>query len=105
MLNTVIHGDCFFKLKDVPKNSVDLIVTSPPYAQQRERTYGGIEPKDYARWFLPRAEEFYRILKPTGSFVLNIKENVQLGERHIYVQDLIVRLVYDDWKWMDEFIW
>jgi len=54
----------------------DLIFTSPPYADQRKKTYGGIHPNDYVEWFLPKTEQMLRVLKPTGTFVLNIKEKV-----------------------------
>ena len=46
-------GDCAKILKKIPDNSVDLIITSPPYADQRKKTYGGIHPDQYVKWFLP----------------------------------------------------
>ncbi len=49
----VILGDCLDVLRNIPNNSVDLIVTSPPYADQRKSTYGGISPDKYVEWFLP----------------------------------------------------
>ncbi|WP_410965949.1 DNA methyltransferase, partial [Salmonella sp. SAL4438] len=70
--------------------SIDLIVTSPPYADQRKNTYGGVNPDEYVSWFLPIAKELLRVLRPTGSFVLNIKEKVVNGERHTYVLELII---------------
>lgn len=80
--NIIIHGDASAELKFFPPEHVDLIFTSPPYADSRKKTYGGIHPDRYVEWFLPFTGEFYRILKPTGSFVLNIKEKVVGGERH-----------------------
>ena len=74
-------GDSKKILKKLPDNSVDLIFTSPPYADQRKSTYGGIHPDKYVEWFLPISEELLRVLKPTGTFVLNIKEKVVKGER------------------------
>ena len=68
------QGDCLNVLKDYPDDFFDLIVTSPPYADCRAKTYGGISPGNYVEWFLPRSKEFLRVLKPTGTFVLNIKE-------------------------------
>jgi DNA modification methylase len=56
--NQIITGDCLDVLKAVPDNAVDLIFTSPPYADQRKSTYGGIAPDDYVEWFLPRSKEF-----------------------------------------------
>ena len=52
----IICGDCEEVLKDFPDSSIDLIFTSPPYANQRKNTYGGIKPKDYVDWFLPKSE-------------------------------------------------
>ena len=104
-INAIIHGDCQSVLAEVPDDSVDLIFTSPPYADQRRRTYGGIRPDDYVDWFLPKAAQFYRILKPSGTFVLNIKERVVKGERHTYVMELILEMRKRGWLWTEEFIW
>jgi DNA modification methylase len=68
------QGDCLDVLRDYPDGHFDLIFTSPPYADRRAKTYGGVRPEKYVEWFVPRAAEFLRVLKPTGSFVLNIKE-------------------------------
>lgn len=99
-------GDCLNILKELPDNSVDLIFTSPPYADQREKTYGGIHPDKYVAWFLPIAEQLLRVLKPTGTFVLNIKEKVVNGERSTYVMELILEMKRQQgWFWTEEFIW
>ena len=103
--NKIIHGDCEAVLKGFPDNSIDLIFTSPPYADRRQKTYGGVKPSDYADWFLPKAEQFLRVLKPTGTFILNIKERVVDGERHIYVIELILKMRDQGWLWTEEFIW
>jgi site-specific DNA-methyltransferase (adenine-specific) len=98
-------GDCREVLLDYPDNFFDLIVTSPPYADSRAKTYGGIKPDEYVEWFLPRSEQFLRVLKPTGTFILNIKEKVVDGERHTYVIELILSLRKQGWLWTEEFIW
>jgi len=98
-------GDCREKLTLIPENSVDLIVTSPPYADQRKNTYGGIHPDDYVKWFLPISKELLRVLKPTGTFILNIKEKVVNGERSTYVIELILEMRKQGWIWTEEFIW
>jgi DNA modification methylase len=49
----IILGDCLNKLKELEDNSIDLIFTSPPYADQRANTYGGVAPDKYVEWFLP----------------------------------------------------
>lgn len=103
---TVLAGDCLDALKAIPSDSVDLIVTSPPYADARKKTYGGIAPDDYVAWFLPRAAEFRRVLSPTGSFVLNIKEKCVDGERHTYVLELIQAMRQEaGFRWVEEYIW
>jgi len=101
----LILGDCREKLKELPDDSVDLIFTSPPYADSRANTYGGIKPDEYVDWFLPISAELLRVLKPTGTFILNIKEKVVNGERHTYVIELILAMRKQGWLWTEEFIW
>jgi site-specific DNA-methyltransferase (adenine-specific) len=98
-------GDSAQVLKKLPDNSVDLVITSPPYADQRKGTYGGIHPDKYVAWFLPITKELLRVLKPTGTFVLNIKEKVVEGERSTYVMELILEMRKQGWLWTEEFIW
>jgi len=101
----ILIGDCLERLRELPADSVDLIFTSPPYADARARSYGGIHPDDYVEWFLPRAAELLRVLKPAGSFVLNIKEKAVRGERHTYVLELILALRKQGWLWTEEYMW
>jgi len=103
--DVIICGDCLEVLKQYPANCIDLIVTSPPYADRRKSTYGGIHPDKYVEWFLPRVQEFKRVLRPTGTFILNIKERVYNGERHIYVIQTILEMKKLGWHWTEEFIW
>lgn len=98
-------GDSKVVLKDFEDDVIDLIFTSPPYADSRKNTYGGIHPDKYVAWFLPISEQLLRVLKPTGTFVLNIKEKVVAGERHTYVIDLIHEMKKQGWLWTEEFIW
>jgi site-specific DNA-methyltransferase (adenine-specific) len=101
----ILQGDCLDILPTLSANSVDLIVTSPPYADQRKNTYGGVHPDKYVEWFLPIADELKRVLKTEGSFVLNIKERVVNGERHTYVLELILALRKQGWLWTEEYAW
>ena len=103
--NEIYLGDCGEIMKKLPENSVDLVVTSPPYADQRKGTYGGIHPDKYVEWFLPIAEQIFRVLKPSGTFILNIKEKVVEGERSTYVMELIIQMRKQGWLWTEEFIW
>ena len=101
----ILQGDCLHALADTPDDTFDLVFTSPPYADRRAKTYGGVKPEKYVEWFVPRAAEFLRVLKPTGTFVLNIKEKVEKGQRHTYVLELILALKQQGWLWTEEFIW
>ncbi|MEI6846961.1 MAG: site-specific DNA-methyltransferase [Chlorobiaceae bacterium] len=103
--NDLYLGDCTEVLRILPDNSADLIFTSPPYADQRKQTYGGCLPDDYVEWFLPISRELLRVLKPTGTFILNIKEKVVNGERCTYVMELILEMRKQGWFWTEEFIW
>ena len=103
--NSIICGDCEKVLSDFPRNSVDLIITSPPYADSRKSTYGGIHPNKYVEWFLTKTEQFLKVLKPTGTFILNIKEKAANGERHTYVIELILKMREQGWLWTEEFVW
>ena len=102
---SVINADCLDYLKGMDDNTVDFIVTSPPYADARKRQYGGLNPDEYVQWFLPISSELKRVLKSDGSFVLNIKEKCINGERSTYVIELILALRQQGWKWIEEYIW
>ncbi len=104
-IDQILLGDCGKVLQGFPADSVDLIFTSPPYADQRKKTYGGVSPDEYVAWFLPKAEQFLRVLKPTGTFILNIKERVVDGERHTYVIEMILEMRRQGWLWTEEFMW
>jgi len=101
----IFENDCLDILRWLPPNCIDLIVTSPPYADQRKHTYGGVHPDKYVEWFLPLAVELKRVLKKEGSFILNIKERVVDGERHTYVIELILALRRQGWLWTEEYMW
>lgn len=101
----LLLGDCQQVLGGFQDNSIDLVVTSPPYADQRARTYGGHKPEEYVAWFLPIAKELRRVLRPTGTFILNIKEKATGGERHTYILELILEMRKQGWLWTEEFIW
>jgi site-specific DNA-methyltransferase (adenine-specific) len=107
-LNKIYNGDCSNLLanKDLfPDKSVDLIVTSPPYAEKRKSTYGGIHPDKYVEWFKPISKELQRVLKDEGSFILNIKEHPKNGERGTYVLELILGMKKQGWLWIEEYCW
>jgi site-specific DNA-methyltransferase (adenine-specific) len=104
-LDKIIHGDCLEIVTTLPNDSIDLIVTSPPYADNRKKSYKGISINRYVQWFLPISCELKRVLKPEGSFVLNIKERTADGERQPYVLELILEMRKQGWLWTEEYIW
>ena len=103
----IYYGDCKNILSDyVFTESVDLIFTSPPYAERRKASYGGISENKYVEWFLPIGKELKRVLKPTGSFFLNIKPHTHKGERSLYVFDLICAIKKElGFMFIDEYCW
>ncbi|MEG9861859.1 MAG: DNA methyltransferase [Parvularculales bacterium] len=107
-LNKIYVGECEVLLPDTrlfPDRSVNLIVTSPPYAEKRKISYGGVRESEYVEWFLPIAKELHRILKDDGSFILNIKEHPKNGERCTYVLELVLELKKQGWFWIEEYCW
>ena len=104
-MNDVICGDCRDVMSGMPADSVDLIVTSPPYADRRKKQYGGISADKYVGWFMPRADEMRLVLRERGSLVIVIKEHTVDGERSEYVMDLIRAMRSGGWKWIDEYVW
>ncbi|MFA4954210.1 MAG: site-specific DNA-methyltransferase [Patescibacteria group bacterium] len=105
LTTNLLLGDAKEELKKLGDDMVDLIVTSPPYADSRSSSYGGIKPDEYVDWFLPISAELFRVLKPSGTFILNIKEKVVDGERHTYVMELIMAMRRQGWLWTEEFMW
>jgi site-specific DNA-methyltransferase (adenine-specific) len=103
--NYIYLGDCLDVLPTFAPESINLIVTSPPYADSRKSSYGGVHPDDYVAWFLPISEELFRVLRRDGSFVLNIKEKCINGERHTYVIELILAMREQGWLWTEEYCW
>ena len=94
-LKSVIDGihnlDSLEGMKKLPSDSIDLVITSPPYSDMRtyEGGFDGFHPDKYVEWFLPYVAEISRILKPTGSFILNINDKVVDTFRHTFVFELI----------------
>ena len=102
----LMQGDCLELMKSIPEGSVDMVFTSPPYAERRKSTYGGVHEDVYVEWFIPIAEEIKRILSPTGSFFLNIKPHTRNGERSLYVFDLVCAIKREvGMMFVDEICW
>lgn len=101
---TIILGDSREVLKHW-ENQVDVIVTSPPYADARKHHYDSKQPDEYKDWFLTFSDSFFRSLKDKGSFILNIKDKVVDGSRHRYVWETVLALSKRDWICIDDYIW
>ena len=104
-VDKIYNADCLDCLSNLPDESINLIVTSPPYADNRKGAYRGVPIDGYVDWFLPISRELYRVLRPDGSFVLNIKERVVSGERATYVIELILEMRKQGWLWTEEYLW
>src|SRR5436190_1599832 len=65
-------ADSLAHMQNIKSDSVDLVVTSPPYALHFKKEYGNADQQEYVDWLLPFAREIKRIIKPSGSFVLNL---------------------------------
>lgn len=102
--STYILDDSREALKEF-SGQVDLIVTSPPYADARHKHYDSIAPEKFAEWFLTFHEAFYNALKPEGSLVINIKDKVVDGVRHRFVWQTIELLCQQGWYSIDDYIW
>ena len=102
----VKRQDCLEGLKSIEDNSIDLVFTSPPYADQRKGKYDSIPVDEYVDWFVPIAVEIQRALKPSGSFFLNLSPHCEQGEKSTYVMELVIA-IRDQAKlrYMDELVW
>jgi site-specific DNA-methyltransferase (adenine-specific)/site-specific DNA-methyltransferase (cytosine-N4-specific) len=101
---SILHGDSREELKNY-KEQVDLIVTSPPYADARHHHYDSVHPDKFAEWFLTFHQPVFEALKPSGSLVINIKDKVVNGVRHRYVWDTIKALSDNGWYAIDDYVW
>lgn len=93
-LGACYHGDALELLRQLPDDSVSLVLTSPPYALRRKKAYGNVGPSEYTDWFLPFADEIYRVLRPDGSFVFEMAHAWQrgTGTRSLFLYEMILRL-------------
>jgi DNA modification methylase len=104
----IINGDCFEEIKKLNDNSIDLIITSPPYSDiiSYGKDIDVKKPSEYVDWLLPIFNEIYRVLKPSGSFILNINDSCNSGYRNTFVYELIYRSSKETrLKFYDSYIW
>jgi len=100
----ILCGDSREVLKSF-KNCVDLIVTSPPYADARKKHYDSISPDEFADWLASFHDVFWNCLKPEGSLIINIKDKVVNGVRHRFVWHAIEKLSQLGWYCIEDYIW
>lgn len=105
MLNKIYKTDVIEGFKMLDDNSIDLVVTSPPYAEQRKHQYGGISEKDYPEWTVSWMAEVERVLKPHGSVFINIRPHLKKGEISDYTLRMRLALRENGWKECEELIW
>jgi DNA modification methylase len=92
--NKVYNIDAIHGLLTLEDNTVDLVITSPPYADMKKYVDGskGIPVKQYVLWLMDHVREIERVLKPTGSFILNINDKVSNKFRDPYVYELVYKI-------------
>ena len=87
-------GDGLELIQHLPDNSINLIMTSPPFALVRKKQYGNVDAERYVDWFRPFAEQFWRVLKPDGSLVIHIGGSWDKGQptKSLYHMHLLLDL-------------
>jgi site-specific DNA-methyltransferase (cytosine-N4-specific) len=101
-------GDALELLQGLPDGSVDLVLTSPPFALQRQKEYGNVDQDEYVDWLLSFAIEIKRVLKSSGSFVLDLGGAYRRGRpvRSLYNYRVLIRMCDDlGWNLAEEFFW
>jgi site-specific DNA-methyltransferase (cytosine-N4-specific) len=93
-LGKIFNGDSYHLISNLNDNSVDLIVTSPPFGLVLKKEYGNVQADEYLNWFRPFAAQFHRVLKNTGSLVIDIGGawNKGIPTRHLYHFKLLIML-------------
>lgn len=103
-----IFGDSLDVLKNFPNESVDLAITSPPFALQRKKEYGNKPQNEYVDWLMQFTYELKRILKKSGSFVLDLGGAYEKGKptRSLYNFRILIRMCDEQgWQLAEEFYW
>lgn len=107
-LGAAYLGDALALLQGIPDSTIDLVLTSPPFALQRQKEYGNHDQDEYIEWLLAFAREVKRIVKPTGSFVIDLGGAYQKGRpvRSLYNYRVLIRMCDEiGWNLAEEFFW
>ena len=101
-------GDALELLKQLPEESIDLVLTSPPFALQRQKEYGNVDQDEYAEWLLTFGREVKRVLRDTGSFVLDLGGAYRKGRpvRSLYNYRILIKMCDElGFNLAEEFFW
>ena len=101
-------GDSRELLEALPSESVDLVFTSPPFALQRKKEYGNADQDEYVDWLSSFAPQIMRVLRETGSFVLDLGGAYRKGRpvRSLYNYRVLVRFCDEfGFRLAEEFFW
>jgi site-specific DNA-methyltransferase (cytosine-N4-specific) len=107
-LGAVYLGDALQLIKHLNDKSVNLIITSPPFALKRKKEYGNVEPKEYVSWFSGFADEFRRVLRDDGSLVIHIGDSWNEGQptKSLYAYKLLLDLCEKkEFRLAQDFYW
>ena len=106
-MGAAYNCDAMQVLATLPADSVDLVMTSPPFALTRQKEYGNEPTERYLAWLLPFCREIHRVLKPAGSFVLDIGGAWTPGApvRSVYHFEVAIALVKDGFRLAQDFYW
>jgi DNA modification methylase len=101
-----VVADSLDVMRALPGESIDLVMTSPPFALKRKKEYGNKDSHEYVAWFQPFALEVHRLLKPSGSLVIDIGGTWNTGTptRSVYQYELLIRLT-ETFHFAQEFFW
>ena len=105
MLDGMHYIDCFDGIPQLEDQSVNLVVTSPPYAEQRKNQYGGISERDYPQWTVDWCNQFKNKLTDDGSICINIRPHIKNGQISDYVLKTRLALRESGWIECEELIW
>ncbi|MGD9494750.1 MAG: site-specific DNA-methyltransferase [Armatimonadota bacterium] len=102
------HGDALDLLARVPDDSIDLVLTSPPFALLRQKDYGNEAQAEYVQWLMPFCVEVMRVLRDSGSFVLDLGGAYQRGRpvRALYQYRVLIALCDEiGFRLAQDFFW